>query len=130
MPTIEEATFNRDHLGYIRKMIQRGIKKASPEDIKKLEKHIKDSKRLEETLDRAIQGYNAAKKQMDSIRRSNAWKRISVMTKKGYKNIKKETAALIELEEAHNEREKHLEYIRQTRGEASTFVKEWKASRK
>lgn len=130
MPTIEEATFTRDHLGYIRKMIQRGIKKATPEQIKKLEKHIKDSKRLEETLDRAIKGYEAVQKDMNKIRRSNAWKRISVMTKKGYENIKNETAALVQLEEAHEERKKHLEYIEQTRGEASTFVKDWKASRK
>lgn len=130
MPTIEEATFNRDHLGFIQRMIKKGIKKVFPEEIKKLEKHIKDSKRLEETLDKAIKGYEAVKKDMNKIRRSNAWKRLSTMTKKGYENIRKEAAALVQLEDAHEERKQHLEYIRQTRGEASTFVKEWKASRK
>ena len=128
--TIEKATFDKKHLGFINRVITRGVKKVTPEQVKQLKKHIKDSERLEKTLKKAIAGFDNVQKEMKKIRRSQAFKRISVMTKKGYDNLRKEAEAIETLEKAHQERKEHLEYISQTRGEARDFVREWERTTK
>ena len=127
--TIEKATFDRDHLEYIRGVIRRPFDKVRETQIEQLEKHIKTSKDLENRLKAAIAGFDNAEKELKKIRRSITWKRMSTMTKKGYDAINAEVGALKTLEDAHRQRKEHLEYIRQTRGEARDYVREWKRAR-
>lgn len=127
--TIEKATFDRDHLDYISKIL-RMRKRATEKQIEKLEKHIKNSERLEETLKKAIKGFDETQKQLNKIRKSQTWQRLMVMTKKGYDKILGEAEAIKTLEEAHAQRKEHLEYIRQVRGEAKDYVRNWKRTAK
>lgn len=130
MPTVEKSTFDKKHLAGIRGIITKGVKRVTPSDIKRLRKHVEESMRLEATLKRAIDEYDKTKSQMDRIRRSNTFKRLTTMTKKGYKNIVEEMDALKTLDKAHKERRAHLEYIRSTRGMATTFLKDYDRSMK
>ena len=119
----ELTTFHAKHGNAMRDVIVKG-KNATKTDVTRLKKHLKDSKKYESTLERAIKGYNDNLEKILSVRKGHAMK--SLFNVLGNKAHRLEAEALQTLADAHANRIRHLEEIRQTRGEAQDFIKKYK----
>ena len=122
MATVEKFTFDKKHLNSIRTRIRKS--KPSKDDIRVLKAHLKQSERYEKSLEKAIKAFEGQKAKIAKLRRSVTLKKLSpLFTGAKAKAVRAEEEAFNTLFEAHETRKRHLEDIRQTRGEVSDYLR-------